>query len=433
MTSVKIVCRPSTKKGRQQGSLSFRLIHKRRIKTVTIPGCIIFQNEWDEKKQSIIYPESFPNRILYLKEIQTLLESELGLIKNYISSLKKKGYYQVEDIVSFYKETKCEATLQAFTKRMAIKLEKQGKNRTARAYITAVSGIIAFNRGKDIPLNQINDVLIKEFELHLQSKGLLPNSISFYMRNLRAIYNKAIENQRIVRYLGENPFLNVFTGVNKTMKRALTAEEVYSLINYDFDTLLKNMPLKSKEYEKLKKIQNAQLYFAFCFQARGMCFVDLAHLRKSNIRDGFIKYVRAKTQQQIELKLTPEMIKIIEHFADETSDSPYLFPIITDENKHSLQYESGMRLQNSKLKELAQLTSIPKQISTHWARHSWATIAKYNNVHVRVISECLGHTSEKTTQIYLDSLNNAVLDDANEKVISSVLYPAANGTIALRS
>lgn len=155
-----------------------------------------------------------------------------------------------------------------------------------------------------------------------------------------------------------------------------------------------------------------------------MCFVDLAYLKKENLQGDILRYVRKKTGCQIDVKVTREMQDIIDSFVHEVKGSPFLFPIIRDSNKsHRLQYENALHAQNDRLKKLAAMVGVEKPVTTHVARHSWATIAKYQDIPLRVISECLGHSSERTTRIYLDSLNNSVLDEANELITAVISNP----------
>lgn len=431
MTSVNLVYRPSTKKGRHPGSLSLRVIHRRRNKTVTLPDCHVFCEEWDKERQRIIYPRHDPDRMVYLEEVESRLKNAVDFLAGFISELEKKGRYTVEEVLALFREKKDENKLSGYTERLARELERHGQYRTARAYRTVTRGIVRFNKGEDIPLQHINACLIKDFEVFLRDNGRSPNTISYYMRNLRAIYNKAVSERRILHRTDGKPFAGVYTGVTKTMKRALTLDEIRALHDFDIPALLKEKNPFTGEYEALKSLYDAQRYFAFCFNARGMCFIDLAYLQKNNIRGGILRYVHKKTGQQIEVKLTTEMNDIISSFSDETAETPYVFPIIRDMEKNlRLQYENGLRTQNIRLKKLAALVGIKKPLSTHWARHSWANIGKQENIPLRVISECLGHTSERTTLIYLDQLDNSLLDAANERVTAAILRPVMAGSEA---
>lgn len=420
MTSIKLILRSSVREGRYAGSLSLRLIHDRRVKTLTLRGCRLYPEEWNRKTQEIIYPEDNPRRVMYLEKLEDKVREELEILNNHLTGLQKKGRYGLEDLLSLYCKQKDEGKLSGYAESLALRLEKQGQKRTARAYRTVVRGIIKYNNKNDIPLPQMNSYLIKGFENHLRDAGKLPNTISYYMRNLRAIYNKAVAEKRIIKPK-ENPFSGVYTNVAKTMKRTLSADEIQCLQDLNFGKLFEEKKSDSPGYRSIENLCRARQYFAFCFYARGMSFIDMVYLKKDNVRGGFIRYVRRKTGQQIEVKVTPEMQAIIDRFSQETAGSSYVFPIIRENGKPVyLQYETALRSQNYRLKKLATLAGINKRVSTHWARHSWASIGKQENLPIRVISECLGHTSEKTTLIYLNLLDNSLLDAANETVISAI-------------
>ena len=419
MTSMNLVLRPSTKEGHHPGSLSLRVIHNRQVKTVTLPGCRLYPEEWNKETQEVIYPDNNPRRLAALELLARRVNDEVELLNTHLQTLEKQGRYSVEDLVRLYRQRKDNSTLSGYCDTLASELKRLGQGRTANAYRTVTRGLIKFNKGQDIPLREINARLIKEFEIYLKT-CCMPNTISYYMRNLRAIYNKAVA-EKIIRGRDEKPFAGVYTGVTKTMKRALRLEEVQKLLSLDLNGLVKEQEPDNAKRIELEKLYTAQRYFAFCFNARGMCFIDLAYLQKSNIRSGVIKYVRKKTGQQMEVKVNNEMKAIIDSFSKETIGTPFLFPITRDMGKdYRPQYENGLRIQNLRLKKLAAMADIPRQLSTHWARHSWANMGKQQDLPLRVISECLGHKSEKTTLIYLDQLDNSLLDSANDKITSAV-------------
>ena len=423
MTSLNLVYRPSVKKGHYPGSLSLRIVHNRRSKTITLPDCQLFDEEWNGHSKTIVYPDDNSLRVARLKEIEQRVRNEITILNGFIARVKKNGRYSVDDIIFRYRERKDESKLLGYGERLANDLEKCDRVRTARAYRTVIRGLVKFNKERDIPLEQINSCLIKEYESYLKKQGRMPNTVSYHMRNLRAIYNKAIKEKRARCRTNEDPFSGVYTGVTKTMKRSLSLEELRRLYKLDLNALIKNSRFGSPKYKQLNNLYTARHYFTFCFHARGMCFIDLAYLRKSDIHDGVIRYARKKTGQQMEMALTSEMKEIISHFSRQTTGSPYVFPIIGDRHKnHRLQYENALRVQNLRLKQLASLAGISKRVSTHVARHSWASIGKQNNIPLSVISECLGHTSERTTQIYLSRLDNSLLNDANERVVSAISY-----------
>ncbi len=419
MPSITIVFRPSSRTGDFPGSLYLRIINQRKVKTATLPGHL-YRYEWDHRKQAIIYPENNPARIAYLEELEQHIRDALYVAEELVMMLKKQGHYTLEEIIHLFRIQNYNGKLLSFAELLAKGLEKAGQYRTANAYRTVSKGLITFNNEHDIPLSDINAHLIKSFEMHLKSKGRLPNTISYYMRNLRCIYNRAVKEKRI-HARRDNPFADVFTGVKKTQKRALTVEEVTRLNKLELHARLKSLPAGSMEHVQISNLYFAWRLFFFCFHARGMCFVDMAYLKKSHLRNGTMCYYRKKTGQLIEVKITREMQRIIDSFAGMVKHSEFVFPIITDSKKDErTQYETAMCIQNRRLKELARMAGIEKTLTTHVARHSWASIGKQQNLPVWVISEGLGHASEKITYSYLASFDQSVLDKANKLIAKAI-------------
>jgi integrase len=246
------------------------------------------------------------------------------------------------------------------------------------------------------------------------------------MRTLRAIFNKGVRDGRIPR-LAESPFAGVYTGVATTRKLALTHGELALLSAFD-PTATAETETNSPQRRLPDGLRRSLAMFLFCYHARGMCFADMAFLKKSDYRSNTIRYRRQKTGQTIEIRVLPAMRRIIDWFALQTAGSKYLFPIIADPLKAPrLQYESGLRLQNQRLKRIADIAGIDSKFSTHVARHSWATVAKNAGLPLAVISEGLGHANQKTTEIYLASLGRSALDYAS-RVVSEAIIPKRHTT-----
>ncbi|GKH86439.1 hypothetical protein CE91St5_23070 [Parabacteroides distasonis] len=153
-----------------------------------------------------------------------------------------------------------------------------------------------------------------------------------------------------------------------------------------------------------------------------MAFVDMAYLKKENIGKGVITYCRHKTGQNLTLRIEPCIEAILRRYLSDSSKTPYVFPIITDENpdRAYLQYQTGLNYHNQKLKRLGKLIGETLPLSSYTPRHSWATAARNHNIPVAVISAGMGHTSEKTTLIYLDSLDNSLIDNANNGILKDL-------------
>lgn len=377
----------------------------------------MYPSEWDPINKILVMPYNNLQRKTYLLHVECLMKQDVAFFRNVVEELEKQGNFTIDDIVIKYKSRKKENMLTSFVFVLVNELNSSGHERTAKAYTTTLKKVISFNNEKDLRFEHLNTDFLKSFENDLMSCGKSPNTISFYMRNLRAIYNKAIERKYFVSR--ENPFKTVYTGVRTTKKRALYKEDLNSLYSVDLNEIV-----KVSGYDKLIE---AKHYFFFCFHARGMSFVDMVYLRKENIKEGVISYYRKKTGKLIEIKVTPEMYFIIDYFALQVINSPYVFPFLNDNHKSErLQYESALRVQNKRLKKLAKLAGIKETLSTHVARHSWATIAKLVNLPLWVISEGLGHSDEKTTYKYLASFERSVLDNANEQ-IQTVIHDKLNG------
>ena len=222
------------------------------------------------------------------------------------------------------------------------------------------------------------------------------------MRNLRAMYNRAVEKELVVQ---RSPFKYVYTGIDKTVKRAVSAKVIRQI--RDLDLVL--YPL----------MDYARDIFMFSFYTRGMSFIDMAYLKKEDLKNGILSYRRQKTKQQLLIKWEQPMQDIIDKY--DTSGTPYLLPIIKDTGKDERrQYKSAEHLINSKLKKIGIQLGLEIPLTTYVARHGWANIAKSKNVPISTISEAMGHDSESTTRIYLASLDTSVIDKANSLVIKSL-------------
>lgn len=418
MCSITFVLRPSRKGREFEGRLFIRLIRNRRSRSITTPYKI-YPNEWDSRHHRLIYTGCDPVRRRELSSIEQEISLERQRIEEIIYRLEEEGRCSASSVCDTYRLSKDKKSLSVFTCNLCHSLQLEGRERTSRAYSTVTRGLLSYMEREDIPLSQIDATLLQSFERYLKECGRAANTISYYMRNLRAIYNKGVE-QGLISGIRNNPFGRVYTGVRSTRKRALNRRSLLRL--YELDVLSDVDREKAPRlYEQRQGLLDAQRLFFFSFHARGISFVDMAYLRKDNIRGGVLSYYRKKTGRQIEVKISPAMQSIINSFSERVRHSPYLFPIINGTKKNArLQYESGLRLQNIRLEKLAHLARVEEKVTTHVARHSWATMAKGENLPLWVISEGLGHSNEKTTYTYLASFERSVLDLAGERISTLV-------------
>lgn len=419
MASFKFVLRPSSKAGRHVGTLSLRVIQDRKPKTVSLPWRL-YSEEWDEAMQVVLFSSSNYSRRDYLSGVQGQITLSREKLNGIILNLEKKGRYTTADVLGAFHRASEEDKLLSYVSTLSRELMANGQYRTANAYGTVCRKVTIFNNGDNILLKNIDNMFVRKFEMYLKENGKRPNTISYYMRNLRAIYNKAVEEKRIVAG-GENPFAGVFTGVEETKKRALSADEVNRLRTIDFKKLFQQSHPNTREHFYIQGLFSSWQLFFFCLYAHGMCFVDMAFLKKSHVNNGVIRYYRRKTGKQIEVPVNEEMQLIIDRFAPMMENSEYLFPVVKREGSGGkLVYETAMRTQNRRLKKLAEMTGLSKGVSTHVARHSWATICKNELLPLSVISEGLGHSSEKMTRKYLASFDQSVLGNAGKTVLMAI-------------
>ncbi len=419
MASFGFFFRPSIGKKGGPGKIYMRVVHGCESRSVTT-DYRVQPEEWDPIARRIIHPYGRSERGRQLYEMEHAMSGDAKRMDMVIEEMeRRKMRYSADELMSRYRAVMNGNTLKACAERLARKLEREGVARTAAAYRTTAARVVAFNDGRDPHLDQLSTELVNDFQAALRAEGLKPNTISFYMRTLRAIYRKAVAEGRTAPR-AENIFAGAYTGVAPTRKLALTAAELALLAAHD-PTLTEGQ-LEDRQPLPPHLAQSLAM-FLFCYHARGMCFVDMAHLKKSNLRGDTIIYHRQKTGQQIELLVLPAMRRIIDWFASFSAGGDYIFPVITDPAADlALQYNSGLRLQNQRLKKVAESCGLVKHFSTHTARHSWATVAKNALLPIAVISEGLGHSSQQTTQIYLASLERSTLDNAS-RLVSEAIAP----------
>ncbi len=302
--------------------------------------------------------------------------------------------------------SKTSLTLTAYMQQLIDALTERGQLGTARNYQRTLNSINACFSHASPTLRDVSEKFIATYNAYLQRRGVVRNTVSFYMRILRAVYNKAI-TQGLVNPPVRSPFADVYTGIDRTHKRA---------VGSDIITLLARLDLAA--YPTLALARDM---FIFSFCTRGMAFVDMAFLRTSDIHGNNIRYVRHKTSQRISVHIEPPVHDIIRRYSSATSE--YVFPIIAtaDRRRAYEQYQIALNYHNRLLKRLGAMIGIKESLSTYTARHSWATAARDCGVPISVISAGMGHSSERTTQIYLASLDAAAIDDANSRIVAGII------------
>lgn len=400
MSTVKIKFRPSSVEGRE-GTIFFQIIKNRKVRQI-YTEYHVFPEEWDHQRNTLAFRHN-SLRSGILLAIRERLRCDMARINRIIRMLDQGNMtYEADDIVVEFEAYSRQYTVFNYMESLITKMKCNHKTGTADTYRSALNSFKKFREGTDLLLDCISADTMERYEAWLSDRGIIPNTISFYMRILRATYNRAVEEDIIE---DRRPFRHVYTGVDKTVKRALPLPDIGRI---------KNMNLTFSP-----SLDYARDMFMMSFYLRGMSFVDMAFLRKSDLREGYITYRRRKTGRMLIIAWTKEMQTILDKYPQ--SDSGYLLPIIRNEtsNRHYTYRNAAYNI-NRSLKKIGKKMRLTGNITMYVARHSWASAAKSKGIPLGVISEGMGHDSETTTRIYLASLETSVVDTANSLIISSI-------------
>lgn len=399
-TSLRVKFRPSTIAG-HEGSIYYQIIHNRVVRQLTT-NYKIFPSEWAEKRSAIVITANSERKSM-LQSIRSRIRWDIERLTKISNRLEANGVvYTADDIIDEFLRYADEYSLFNFMESIIVKLKHNGKVRTAETYRATLNSFKRFRNDEDIMLDCVTAEMMESYEAWLRNRGLIPNSISFYTRILRAVYNRAVE-QDIIENL--NPFRHVYTGIDKTVKRALPLAVIKRI--------------KALDLSLQPHLDYARDMFMLCFYLRGMSFIDMAFLKKSDLKDGYITYRRRKTGQKLVIEWTKEMQAIRDKYPDNMSE--YLLPVIRNPgiNERCAYRNTGYNINHS-LKRIAGMVGVTMPLTLYVARHSWASAAKAKGIPLSVISEGMGHDSEVTTQIYLASLDTSVVDKANSLILRSL-------------
>ena len=266
------------------------------------------------------------------------------------------------------------------------------------------NSLLEFNKHLDIPFSDIDVSWLRKYEVFQREKGLAENTIGIRFRTLRAIYNIAIDENAVSPDLYPFKKINVSKLQQDTAKRSLTKEDVERVLAYKSSNRYMKFPVD---------------LFAFTYYCGGINFVDIANLTNDNIQDGKIVYKRQKTKKLIKIPLQPQAIELIKKYSKR--NPPYLFPILSTFHKTDVQKANRIHKVisnvNRRLRDIGEELNLPLTLTTYVARHSQATVMKKAGVSTAVIKEIMGHSSEKVTQIYLDSFDNEQIDEAMKNLL----------------
>ena len=396
--TVKVLCYKSKTLSNGENPLMIR-VSKGGKKSYKSLGISINPMYWDFK-------ENKPKRNCPDKElVENLINEKLKTFNQTILELNvaQKEYTSDSLINKVEKPFKLKTVKEIFLGQIEF-LETSKRKRYAESCKTVYNSLTEFNTHLNICFSDIDTVWLKKYEAWLRNNNLAENTIGIRFRTLRMMYNVAIEEKCVDSQHYPFRTYKVSKLQKATAKRAITKADIQKIINY-----------KTKN----KREQLSLDIFTFSYLMGGINFVDIASLTKGNIMDNQLIYTRKKTGKLIKLPLHPHAQNLIDKYSK--TENPYLLPILSAYHKTEQQKANKVHKiigkTNKDLKAIGEKLKLPIPLTTYVARHSFATILKRSGVQTSIISESLGHSSEKVTQYYLDSFENSQINKAMKHLL----------------
>jgi len=362
-------------------------------------GLSVHPRYWDFEKN--IPKRNCPNREL----IQKITNEKINEYSTHILDLKASNKdFTASTVIKKQGGSLAKTTVGEYLESQIRQLEKEKRLKYASTFKELKNSMTEFNSTLDIYFSDMDTVWLKNYELWLKSRGLNLNSIGVRFRTLRVLYNRAMEENLVKQEAYPFKTYKVAKLQMETMKRAITKGEIKKIIKFKTEN---------------KFTQLAIDIFYFSYLCAGINFKDIAYLTQSNIIESQLLYYRKKTKKLIRVPIQDEAMKIIQKYNKD--DRGYLFPIFSSVHKTEEQkanrLNKALKVINRNLKKVGEKLKLPIDLTTYVARHSYATVLKRAGVSTSIISESLGHSSEKITQIYLDSFENSQIDDAMKNLL----------------
>ena len=378
--------------------LKVRICKDRKSRYINL-GVSTKAEDWDFSKNRL--KDSHPNK----DEIEKLITRTISTLKEKIIELKAEQQdFTAQSLLDRLNASTTRKTVGDIFNEQMQRLADEGRRKYMLSLRYVYNTLITFNKHLDIYFSEIDITFLRRFEIWLRKRGVAENTIGIHFRSLRAVYNIAIEQNAVK---AENyPFrkYKVSRLHEETAKRSLSKSDVERIIAYKSTNRYMRFPID---------------IFAFTYYSGGINFIDIANLTPANIIEGKLVYKRHKTSKLIKIPLQPQAIELIKKY--HRKDCPYLFPILSDFHETEIQKSNRIHKViskvNKRLKEIGEELGLPLTLTTYVARHSQATVMKKAGVSTAVIREIMGHSSERVTQIYLDSFDNEQIDNAMKNLL----------------
>lgn len=401
MATIRLKFRPSSVP-EAKGTLYYQVIHKRKVKWISTKHHI-YADEWNEKTKTIAVANGERKAALAL--MQCKIDWAFRRWQTILARIERSQKdYTVEELCETFSKEQTYKTVFVFMQEQVTKKEQMKRLGTAHTYGNAYRRFKAFREDIDLTFDELSPNMIECYEAWLIDRRLKQNSIRCYLRTLNTLLCKAAAEGLLNN---TNLFSHVRLSYVKTTKRAISEKELKVIANL--------------ELPEGSTMALARDIFMFSFYMRGMPFVDIAYLRKTDLRNGMWTYCRRKTNQCLMVEWEMAQQKILDHYAHQTGNGSFLLPIIKKED--GTEYKQYQRMQiniNRALKKIGEMAELKMPLTTYVARHTWASVARDMNIPIAIISEGMGHNSIKTTQVYLNSIDISRVNEANKRIIKRI-------------
>lgn len=389
MATFKAVVRTSKEKDSKKRKILISVVHNRKTRYIPTGFNIIpdlFDNITGTPK------EKYENARYLRLELQRIINNYEEFIINKIGNRVINM-----DCTQLVKELESINTKKhdffSFAEKIMNDFKKNGQLRTYQIYFDAVKKLKEFSKKDHLEFTDINFGYLTTFENHLKQEGLSINTIGLHLREIRSIFNKAIDFEIIEQNI--YPFRRFEIKETSTLKRNVSIETIQKIKNAKFDNPNWNI---------------AKDVFMLMFYLIGINIKDLFYLEKNSIESDRLYYIRYKTTKNYSILLGPEAKELIEKYKGENK----LFWFFDQYPKYT--YMNAFL--NYNLSKICKKLEIP-EITTYYARHSWATIAYKLGATKYEISLALGHGAKTVTDVYID-YNSDIVDKLNHKVITAI-------------
>ena len=407
-TSVEAICFNYRPKKDNTYPIMLRLTKSGKRKYVSL-GVSVKEENWDFKKN--VPKRSCPEKELILSIIEKRIAEYRERINEYRVENKD---YTLETLVQRTENPVRSMTVGSYLDMFITQLKDENRLGYAESFRGLKSSLLLYCKSLDIKFSAIDHQWLKGYELHLKKGGKAKNTIGIRFRSLRALYNKAIADEVVKKDYYQFDNFKVSQFHEQTKKRAITREDIKRIIDLDLRTITN---YRSPYLELGRDL------FIFSYLSCGINLADMARIRYSDIFNGRLEYHRKKTNKLITCKLQEPALKIIDKYRKKkASTEDYIFPIL-DRKVHKTETQirdkvrKANKAANKALHKIEDKLALPIDLTTYVARHSFATVLKRSGVSTSIISESLGHSSEKVTQIYLDSFENEQIDNAMKNLL----------------